>query len=185
MPARRGKSILAATYFQSAAARISLDAVAAVAGPEPERVISYHASARRSVTKDSPNDGHPNPVTPAAAAGADVIVNIGCEPSVLPTDKPMIEWDVPLLADDFQGSTAAIHDLAKSLARSLSLQHLCGSGGMTALTTPDLRSPPDRDSQRAIGNCGHVAWSVARSPQVSRCASTTRLRRRPDTADAL
>jgi len=118
-PHAAGKSVLAATYFQSAAARLSLDAVATVAGPEPEDDLGPRV---RTALHDQGfvERWTPRLVTAVDAAGADVIVNIGCEASTIPTDKPMIEWDVPLLTDDFQGSMTAIHDLAESLARSLS-----------------------------------------------------------------
>ena len=120
-PHAAGKSILAATYFQAAAARLGLDAVATVAGPEPENDLGPR------VRKALHDQGFverwtPRLVTPVDTAGADLIVNIGCEIATIPTHQPMIEWDVPLLTDDFQGSITAIHDHAESLALRLSNQ---------------------------------------------------------------
>ena len=117
-PHAAGKSILAATYFQAAAARLGLDAVAAVAGPEPENELGPR------VRKALHDQGFverwtPRLVTPDDTACADVIVNIGCELSTIPTHQPMIEWDVPLLTDDFQGSMTAIYDHAESLVLRL------------------------------------------------------------------
>ena len=61
----------------------------------------------------------PRLVTAQDIAVADVIVNIGCATSSIPTDRVMIEWDVPFLSEDFQGSMTALHDLAESLAHGL------------------------------------------------------------------
>lgn len=61
----------------------------------------------------------PRLVSAHDTASADTIVNIGCDRSAIPTDKTVIEWDVPLLTQDFAGATAAIHELAESLALML------------------------------------------------------------------
>jgi hypothetical protein len=61
----------------------------------------------------------PRLVSADDTASADTIVNIGCDRSSIPTEKTVIEWDVPLLTEDFAGSTSALHELAESLARTL------------------------------------------------------------------
>ena len=117
-PHAAGKSVLAATYFQSAAARIGLDAVATIAGPEPDDDLPPRL--RESLRDQGLVERWtPRLVTAQDTAVADVIVNIGCATSSIPTDKVMIEWDVPFLSEDFQGSMTALHDLAESLAHGL------------------------------------------------------------------
>jgi protein-tyrosine-phosphatase len=117
-PHAAGKSILAATYFRAAAARIGLDAVAEVAGPEPEDDLGPRV---RKALGDQGFVEHwrPRLVTERDTALANKIVNIGCDRSMIPTDASVIDWDVPLLTEDFAASMAAIHQLAESLALSL------------------------------------------------------------------
>ena len=38
---------------------------------------------------------------------------------MVPTDKTIVEWDVPLLSVDFQATMAAIHQHAELLAHDL------------------------------------------------------------------
>lgn len=117
-PHAAGKSVLAATYFTAAAARVGLDSTADVAGPEPEDDLGPRV---RQALHDQGfiEQWQPRLVNEQDTASADMIVNIGCDRSTIPTDKTIIEWDVPLLRDDFQGSMAAIHQLAEILARDL------------------------------------------------------------------
>jgi protein-tyrosine-phosphatase len=117
-PHAAGKSVLAATYFSAAAARIGLDATADVAGPEPEPDLGPR-------TREALHDQgfierwRPRLVSEHDTAHADAIISIGCDRSAIPTQRTVVEWDVPLLTDDFPGAMAAIHDLAESLARDL------------------------------------------------------------------
>jgi protein-tyrosine-phosphatase len=117
-PHAAGKSILAATYFRAAAARLGLDATADVAGPEPEHDLGPRV---RQALRDQGfvEKWQPRLVTEHDTAHADTIINIGCDRSMIPTDNTVIEWDVPLLTDDFSGSMEAIHQLAESLAAHL------------------------------------------------------------------
>jgi Low molecular weight phosphotyrosine protein phosphatase len=117
-PHAAGKSILAATYFRAAAARLGLDATADVAGPEPEHDLGPRV---RQALRDQGFVEHwqPRLLTEHDTAHADTIINIGCDRSMIPTENTVIEWDVPLLTDDFPGSMAAIHQLAESLAADL------------------------------------------------------------------
>lgn len=119
-PHAAGKSVLAATYFRAAAARIGLDARADVAGPEPENDLGPRV---RQTLHDQGfvEAWHPRLVAEQDTARADMIINIGCDRSAIPTNKPVIEWDVPLLTEDFQGSVNAVHELAENLARDLHL----------------------------------------------------------------
>jgi protein-tyrosine-phosphatase len=117
-PHAAGKSILAATYFRAAAARLGLDATADVAGPEPEPDLGPRV--RKSLHDQGfVEQWQPRLVTAHDTARADTIINIGCDRSMIPTDKTVLEWDVPLLTDDFTGSMAAIHQLAESFALDL------------------------------------------------------------------
>jgi protein-tyrosine-phosphatase len=117
-PHAAGKSVLAATYFRAAAARIGVDATADVAGPEPENELGPRV--RQALRAQGfVEHWQPRQVNEQDAATADIIVNIGCDRSMIPTIKPVIDWEVPLLVDDFSGSMAAIYQLAESLAASL------------------------------------------------------------------
>ena len=117
-PHAAGKSVLAATYFTAAAARLGLDATADVAGPEPEADLGPRV---RQALRDQGfiERWHPRLVNQHDVGAADTIINIGCDRSAIPTDKTVIEWDVPLLTDDFAGSMAALHALVEDLARTL------------------------------------------------------------------
>jgi hypothetical protein len=64
-------------------------------------------------------DWHPKLVDVDDTTNADLLVSIGCEHDSIPTDKSIIEWDVPLLSEDFMGSMQAIHDHAEGLADQL------------------------------------------------------------------
>ena len=117
-PHSAGKSVLAATYFTAAAARIGLDAIADVAGPEPDDDLG--PNVRRALRAQGFVEGwQPKLLSAQDVANADAIVNIGCDPSALPTGTRVIQWDVPLLDDDFQGAMTTIHSFAESLARDL------------------------------------------------------------------
>lgn len=118
-PHAAGKSLAAATYFRAAAARAGLDAVITVAGPEPDDVNMANVVAALQ-QQGYTIDWHPSQVTPDAIEGVDVLVSIGCEPTSIPTDRQLVEWDVPLLSADFTASMQGIHDHAEALAKSLS-----------------------------------------------------------------
>ncbi len=64
-------------------------------------------------------DMQPRLVSEADTAAADIIISIGCEHAEVPTDKAIIEWNVPLLSEDFSGAVQAIHTKAEQFARTL------------------------------------------------------------------
>ncbi len=125
-PHAAGKSVLAATYFTAAAARVGLDSTADVAGPEPEHELGPRV---RQALHDQGfvERWQPRLVNEQDTATADIIVNVGCDRSAIPTDKTIIEWDVPLLTDDFQRSMTAIHELAENLALDLQARAAVGT----------------------------------------------------------
>lgn len=114
-PHAAGKSLAGATYFRAAAERLGLEAEIDVAGPEPdERNIPAVVEALEA-------DGHaiawqPRRVAGSDAERADVIVSIGCKRDSIPTDLPILEWEVPLLSEDLPGSLRAIREHAEELA---------------------------------------------------------------------
>ena len=117
-PHAAGKSLFAATYFRAAAARLGIDAVAAVAGPEPD------AHNMTNVAKAIEDQGfsigfHPKLVDATDAEDADILISIGCDVGSIPTNKTIEAWDVPLLSEDFEGAMLAIHGHAEDLAASL------------------------------------------------------------------
>jgi len=114
-PHSAGKSLLAATYFRAAAARHGLDVELDVAGPEPD------AFNMPNVQDALEAQGHqiswrPKLVTTEHTAAADVIVSVGCPLDSIPTDRPVTEWHVPQLSEDFAGSVQAIHTAAEEMA---------------------------------------------------------------------
>jgi len=117
-PHAAGKSLFAATYFRAAAARLGVDAVAAVAGPEPD------AGNMANVVEAIEDQGfavgfHPKLVDASDTEDADILISIGCDVASIPTDKAIEAWDVPMLSDDFDGAMVAIHGRAEQLAASL------------------------------------------------------------------
>lgn len=119
-PHGAGKSILAATYFRDACARLGVDASATVAGTHPDRLVMPGvANALRQqgfVVRDAPRL-----VREDHTRAADLVVSIGCDHREIPADD-IVEWDVPMLSDDFDGSVSAIRDRADALARHLADQ---------------------------------------------------------------
>ncbi len=116
-PHAAGKSVLAATYFRAAAARVGVDAVAEVAGTDPDDAVMPNVRTAIEAQGFKVTDS-PRPIGPADIQGADIVVSIGCDhPDV--AAEALLEWDVPMLSDDFDASMNAIHAHAEALASSL------------------------------------------------------------------
>ena len=116
-PHAAGKSILAATYFRSACARLGVDAVATVAGTDPDPDVMPNVAAALHRQGFAITDT-PRLVTPDDTRTADLIVSIGCDHDEIPAEQ-ITEWDTPLLSVDLTGSINAIHDHAEALAHQL------------------------------------------------------------------
>ena len=116
-PHSAGKSILAATYFRAACARLGVDATATVAGTDPDRHVMPDVAAALRRQGFAITDA-PRLVTPDDTDNADLVVSIGCDHGEIPGER-IIEWDAPMLSDDFTGSIDAIHDHAEALAHQL------------------------------------------------------------------
>ena len=116
-PHAAGKSVLASTYFRSAAARLGIDAVAEVAGTDPDDDVMANVRAAIEAQGFAITDA-PRLVTSADTARADIVVSIGCDLAAVPADVVVV-WDVPMLSDDFAGSMNEIHEQSEALARSL------------------------------------------------------------------
>ncbi len=117
-PHAAGKSVVAATYFREAAARLGLDAAARVAGTDPDDAVMDNV--RQALEGGGyVIEVHPGLVTSECTDAADLIISIGCDLADIPTHKPIIEWDVPTLSDDLPGSMLAIHDRVEALAAEL------------------------------------------------------------------
>lgn len=117
-PHSAGKSLLAATYFRAAAARVGLDVTIDVAGPEPDDLNM--ASVETALESQGFRiDWQPKLVAESDIAAADIVVSIGCVHASIPGAPDVTEWDVPTLSDDFAGSVDAIHSRAEALATSL------------------------------------------------------------------
>lgn len=117
-PHSAGKSLAAATYFRAAAIRSGLEVELDVAGPDPD------ADNMASVTEALRAQGYtidwnPRLVTAADTEAADLVISVGCEPGTIPTEGAVIEWHVPMLSEDFDGSMGAIHREAEALAADL------------------------------------------------------------------
>ena len=133
-PHGAGKSVVAATYFRAAAARIGLPANVQIGGPEPDEEIMPNVRAALQ------NQGfstcwEPRLVTRDDFENADIIVSIGCDIAALDTDKPVVEWDVPLISVDPTASMQALHELAEMLARTI---HLAESDSQIETTVSSL-----------------------------------------------
>lgn len=117
-PHAAGKSLLAATYFRAAAARAGLDVDIDVAGPEPDPVNMPDVQAALEA-QGFAIGWQPRLVTAEDTAMADMIVSIGCDLAAIPTDREVLEWDAPMLSEDFAGSLRAIHEHAQALADAM------------------------------------------------------------------
>lgn len=117
-PHAAGKSLLAATYFRAAATRRGLDVNIEVAGPEPDPVNMPRVTAALE-SQGYTIDWQPRPVAPPDVESADIVVSIGCDHSTIPAGRPITEWEVPLLSEDFAGSMEGIHHNAEALALRL------------------------------------------------------------------
>ncbi len=117
-PHAAGKSLFAATYFRAAAIRAGVDVNISVAGPEPdaENMPNVRAALEEQGYTIS---WDPRLVTPDDTSAADMVISVGCDHATIPTDGPIIEWVVPLLSEDFEGSMRGIHIHAENLAAEL------------------------------------------------------------------
>lgn len=117
-PHSAGKSLLAATYFRAAAARRGLNVSINVAGPEPDAENIPRVQA--AIEAQGYTVGwNPQLVTADHTEPADMIVSVGCDHDAIPTDKPITEWEVPMLSEDFPAAINAIHAKAEALAQSM------------------------------------------------------------------
>ena len=116
-PHSAGKSVFAATYFRAAVARLDVDAVADIAGTDPDDGIMPNVQAAIEAQGFAITDT-PRTVSSADVERADIVVSIGCDHSDVPAES-IVEWDVPMLSDDFNASMNAIHYHAEALATSL------------------------------------------------------------------
>ena len=116
-PHSAGKSVFAATYFRAAAARLGIDAVARVAGTDPDADIMPNVRAAIEAQGFHLVDS-PRLVSGDDLDDADMIVSIGCDRAALASND-IIEWNVPMLSEDFVASMNDIFDRSEVLARSL------------------------------------------------------------------
>lgn len=117
-PHAAGKSLLAATYFRAAAARLELAVDIDVAGPDPD-AVSMPTVVASLEAQGFTHSWHPRKVQAQDVDAADVVVSVGCNPEDVPihhTDRAFEQWEVPQLSEDFSGSVNAIHARAEALA---------------------------------------------------------------------
>lgn len=115
-PHSAGKSLAAATYFRAAAARSGLDVSIAIAGTDPDDVNMANVEAALT------DQGHtigwsPTLVTAEHTAAADLLVSVGCDHALIPTEEPITDWEVPMISEDLLASLRAIHEKAEALAQ--------------------------------------------------------------------
>ncbi|MEM9132827.1 MAG: hypothetical protein AAF962_06280 [Actinomycetota bacterium] len=120
-PHSAGKSLAAATYLRSAAARAGIDVDIAVAGTDPD-AVNMPTVVDALSAQGFRIDWQPRLVTEADTAAADHVVSIGCDHDAVPTTSPIVEWDVPLISIDLLGSLDAIHHRCEELATRLAEQ---------------------------------------------------------------
>ncbi len=118
-PHAAGKSLFAATYFRAAANRAGIDVTINVAGPEPDEVNMANVQTALE-DQGYTISWHPKLIERTDTDTADIIVSVGCDHDQIPTDKPITEWNAPLLSEDFTASMTAIHAHAEALANQLS-----------------------------------------------------------------
>ncbi len=116
-PHSAGKSIIAVTYFRAAAARLGVHAVADIAGTDPDDVIMPNVQAAIEAQGFAVIDT-PRTVSTSDVERADIVVSIGCNHSDVAAES-IVEWDVPMLNDDFNASMNSIREHAEALAVGL------------------------------------------------------------------
>ncbi len=127
-PHAAGKSILAATYLRAAASRRGIDVTVTTAGTDPDDEVMPNVRASLEA-QGFAVDRKPVLVGAEDLEAAGIIVSIGCDHDDIPTTKPVTDWDVPMLSEDFAGSVAAIHARAEELALALSRPGTMSSAG--------------------------------------------------------
>lgn len=127
-PHASAEGLVAATYFRAAAVRAGLEVAVDVVGTEPDEVNDPRVQA--ALRRQGFTIGwQPRLVTEVDARAANLIVSIGCEHRDIPTDKTIIEWPVPTVADDFDRCINAIHDRSEALAAELAASRDVADGG--------------------------------------------------------
>ena len=116
-PHSAGKSVFAATYFRAAAARLGIDAVARVAGTDPDAEIMPNVRAAIEAQGFNLVDS-PRLMSGDDLAAADMVVSIGCDRAALAV-VDVIEWNVPRLSEDFVAAMNDIFERSEVLARGL------------------------------------------------------------------
>lgn len=117
-PHSAGKSLAAATYFRAAARRAGLEVDIAVAGPEPDE--ANMPTVVDALTEQGYRiDWSPRLVTEPDTNAATHLISIGCDHDAIPTDRQIVEWDVPLISEDLPGSLQAIYAECEALATQL------------------------------------------------------------------
>lgn len=117
-PHAAGKSILGATYLRAATARMGVEVTVSTAGTDPDDEVMPSVRAALEA-QGFVVDALPRIVSDAQIEAADMIVSIGCEHDEIPTQKPITEWTVPMLSEDFPAAVKAIHSKAEDLAKLL------------------------------------------------------------------
>ncbi len=103
------KSVLAAADFERLARERGLDARAEFAGTEPDPEIAPKVLAALGAEGVDLRGRRPRRVTRADVDGASRVVAFGCDLGALASaGRPIEQWDVPAVSEDFAKARAAI-----------------------------------------------------------------------------
>ena len=127
-PHNAAKSVAGAAFLTRSAELRGIDLVVATAGTDPD------ADILPIVWKRLEADGHaideaPTMVTEEMLADADVVINIGCSPTDLPTQRQVRDWDVPNFSDDPTAAFAALEQAAVAMVAELSYERIRPGAG--------------------------------------------------------
>ncbi len=117
-PHNAAKSVYSAARLQQRASEIGLDLSVTTGGTDPDNVVLPIVRVRLGSL------GHnvttvPRVIPADELAEADMIINIGCEPSQLPTTKPIVDWSIPNFSDDHEAAFDSLEQHVEELVGQL------------------------------------------------------------------
>lgn len=117
-PHNAAKSVAAAAFFTATASERGLTATVTTGGTDPDADV-LPVVRQQLVHEGLAFDATPQQVTGADLDRADVVVNIGCDPARLPTNRPLVDWTIPDFSMDAEVAFAAIRTHVDALVEDL------------------------------------------------------------------
>ncbi len=106
-PHNAAKSVVAAALLTRASIEHELGLTIGTGGTDPDQAVLPFV---RDYLRDNgmPAGDTPRTVTEADLTRADIVINMGCSPADLPTDRAVVDWQIPNFSDDEQQALSAL-----------------------------------------------------------------------------